>query len=292
MLVTLRFVDTSPDRNPLSDVRAAIYRNDELLVVAVSGEDGLAVADIEAGEYKVIVSCPTRMGYSVRNPYGFVIEEPSTFEIPIELFTRPVATKAGYCRCSGYLESVTGTPMRTDIVFTPVSVAALRHGALVLGGPVTVTSNDLGYCEVDLLRGGLYTARFSGSLPLSWWVRIPDSDSAPLPEVLMPIVSRVEFDRGNVKISIGEEVVIGVTVHYTSGLAVSGDVLGADWPVEFSTSADGVVSITRRGDGTIAVLGSAAGEASVSAVASAVDDPILSIPRPDAIQGVLVVTVE
>ena len=293
MILKLKFVDTSVDKNPLSDVSVLLYKDDAFVVSGVSGNDGYAIFDIAAGFYKAIVSCPTLSGYGVKNPYGITLsQDNTTYEIPIELFENPVATRNGYCRCSGFFESIYGRALKSAaILFKFVKSWNLRYGIGLLAEDFVVSIDDYGYADVELPRGAEFSVSIPGFYPFSWFIRVPDREWANLPDVLFPFVKRVEFEPAGLNISAGETKAVSVKMIYRSGLEIYGSEYEDDWPVSFKSSDETVAIAMRREDGSLSVSGLKQGTASISVVPNTSGDTIESFPPWTEVQGELSVVV-
>lgn len=220
MLLHILFVDTSPDENPLSDVVASFYKDNEFIVQTTSNEEGLTVVDLPAGKYLVIVSCPTRRGYRVNNPYQIELYEDSKYKIQIELFRYPVSDKAGYCRCSGFLEYPNGREAAyADFTLTPILLPNRLYDVAIYAEPVYVKAAANGYVSVDLIRKGFYQVSYP-NLPY-WAIVVPDRTWADISRVLFPRIVRIELQPTEITLRQGEMQEIKVFVHYDSGLTLS-----------------------------------------------------------------------
>jgi len=295
METTLRFVDNAVPPVRLQGVTVKIYVSGTLFRQGTSNADGeLLFDDIPAGDHRVVVGFPMNSGFQINNPYALeVTDEDALFTFPLSRVQDPVGD-AVMCCCSGYFFDTFGEPIEdASLRFRPVNAfnvysdAGFHSGVLMKEVYCKVLD---GYAEINLLRGYTYQVDVPWMRVNDWRITVPDDVSANLPLVLFPFVDSVSFDPEAVALDVGETETIDVSVLFTSGLVVSGESAGADWPVSFEVDHPEVVSITRRDDGSLAAVALQAGTARVTCVRADVDQPIQALPDP-GVGGHLDITV-
>ena len=210
------------------------------------------------------------------------------FDIQGETFTRPVATDARLCRASGFFKDGAGRPLLgLDIKLINQFKPAVVDGDGVMGERLDLRTDEDGYCQVDLYRGGEYLAWVqsiqaaeddpTGAIVFPREVVVPDRSSVNLVDLLFPIVDEITYTPPLVSIPVGseQEVVIVVTAsdhRVLEGYAVE-DVL---WEVE-----DPSIALLSCDEDTITVIGVAAG--STQLIPTRKDQTIVKVPAPAAL---------
>jgi len=159
----------------------------------------------------------------------------------------------------------------------------------VLGKLVTCGIED-GYGVLDLERGALYRVSVPWFNPASWEVWIPDRAWANLPDIVYPIPSSVAYTPSSLSMNVDDTMDVVVAVTYRSGLVLSGTTIGGDWPVEFTSSDESVVTVAENDDGTVTANTRSAGTATITAARTSTDDPIRLYADP-GVTGTLTVVV-
>ena len=86
-----------------------------------------------------------------------VLAAPATnlFDVVGEVFSPPLATDIRLCRCWGYFRDANGAPQKfLDMVFFSEFSPILVDDAGVIPRPVRVRTDENGFAQVDLIRGG------------------------------------------------------------------------------------------------------------------------------------------
>ena len=255
--------------DPLDGVLVRVYSGSTLVTSGTTGdganEDGERQFNLSAGSYTMRLSMSGN-GYSVASPQSFTVTgtpADDVFDIEVEVTTRPVATDANYCRCSGFVVDPNGAVVANyNVALILQDEPVLLGNDLVSGRRVQVTTNSLGYAVVDLIRDAVYRVEMDGYVGNEVYTRIPSLSSANLPDVLYQTVASVEFDPASLTVGVGETEDVEVTIRYRSGLALDLSEFDGDLPVSFSI-ADGDASIAIVDD-VLQITGVTAGTDTVS----------------------------
>jgi hypothetical protein len=217
-------------------------------VTAAVGPD--AVADVTlAGDtppipYTIRMSKPGvafdgSLGDSSKSPQQIsvispVLTLPNAFDVMGETFTRPTATNPRLCRCSGFFLDISGRPLPGLTVsfintFSPVVV----DSNAVMSSEASATTDQSGYIEIDLYRNGIYTAWVPGveakedlegtsGITFPRIVKVPNLNSANLPDLLFPVVASVAFGAPSVTVAPLEQAVLTPVVAASDGSILTG----------------------------------------------------------------------
>jgi hypothetical protein len=129
------------------------------------------------------------------------------FDVKGETFAMPVATDARLCRASGFFKDATGRPLEgLDISLINDFKPAIVDGYAVLGSKVELRTDEDGYVEVDLYRGGEYRAMVqsiqaaeadpTGAIVFDRELVVPDQASVNLVDLLFPVVEEITWTLG------------------------------------------------------------------------------------------------
>lgn len=206
------------------------------------------------------------------------------FNIQGETFTRPVAVDPRLCRASGFFKNAVGKPLAyLDIKLVNQFKPAVVDGNAVLGERIDLRSDEDGYIEVDLYRGGIYLAWVdsvqtaemdpSSAISFSREMVIPDQSSANLIDLLFPVVSEVTFDPDPVSLAVGADVEVEVEVKASDGRVLTGTALE---DVVY-TSADPTIASISVTATALTIHGEAAGTTEITAVRK--DQTVVVIPN-------------
>lgn len=206
-----------------------------------------------------------------------VLEAPSTnvFDVRGETFVdHPPASDSRLCRCSGYFRDPNGAPQKyLDMHFYPEFSPIVLEGSAVVPRELIQRTDESGYAQIDLIRGGCYRVTIEGMENEERFIRVPDLLSANLPDVLYSVVSRVVLDPpGPYTVAAGSELEVTPTVYDSAGTVLHGT--GQDdvnWTMSDRTFAN--VSV---GEFKLTIRGASAG--SVELKAERKDQSIIRIP--------------
>lgn len=210
------------------------------------------------------------------------------FDLRGETFTRPVATDPRLCRASGHFKDGAGRPLPgLDIKMINQFKPAIVDGDAIMGERLDLRTDEDGYCQLDLYRGGEYRAWVqsiqaaeddpTGAIVFPREVVVPDASSANLVDLLFPIVATVAYTPTTVSIAVGGEQEVTVVVTASDGRVLSGyapdDVL---WEIE-----DTSVATLQCNEDTLTIIGNAAGTTQL--VATRKDQTIVTVPAAAAL---------
>lgn len=169
--------------------------------------------------------------------------EVNTFDVNADVFEPPVSNDARLCRCWGYFRNPDGAPQRwLDMHIVPEFAPILLEDAAVVPRKVIIRTDENGYAQIDLIRGGCYQVTIEGQETQERYIRVPDLSSANLPNVLYPVVARVVFDPpGPWEVTTGTELEITPTVYDSAGAELTGT---GQNDVNWTSSNTSVVGLT------------------------------------------------
>jgi len=216
------------------------------------------------------------------------------FDVNGETFTLPVATDSRLCRASGFFKDATGRALESlDITLINDFKPAVVDGYGVLGSKVELRTDEDGYVEVDLYRGGEYRAMVqsiqaaeedpTGAIVFDRELVVPDRASVNIVDLLFPVVSEITWDPVSIDVGDTEEVVPVVTCsdfRTLEGTACE-DVLYemADTDIATVSVAADVLVITGISSGTTELT------------ATRLDQTVVAIPAVDIVGSPLSITV-
>lgn len=198
----------------------------------------------------------------------------NSFDVRAEIFVPPVSNDLRLCRCSGYFRDPDGSPQQyLDMHFYPEFAPIVMDGAGVVPRQFDIRTDENGYAQVDLIRGGCYRVTTEGMENEDRHIRVPDLSNSNLPDVLFAVVERVLLDPpGPYTLAIGDELEVTPVVYDSAGALLEGTAQGdVDW-----TTSDNTVAGLSVGQTTLTLRGVATGEAQL--VATRHDLSIIIIP--------------
>lgn len=211
----------------------------------------------------------------LEGPNGDPPAVPNAFDVVAESVVPPVATDPRLCRASGYFRDITGAPQRfLDIIFIGQFAPVLLEGAGVLSERRAIRTDDKGFTCVDLIRCAIYTATVEGFEDILREVKVPDSPSVNLPDLLFPVVQSVSFSpAGPFNLLVGDLLDVVPTVTSSSKVPLTG-VAAAD--VTWSTEDPTIATVDPAGD-KLVLRGVAAGTTKL--LAERLNKSIITLPE-------------
>jgi hypothetical protein len=263
--------------NPVPDVLVKVY--DEAGAVfftqAITGTDGKASFLLETLIYSMRFY-KFQVGFI--QPLHFeVLAAPETnvFDVPAEPFELPLATDPRLCRCSGFFRDMTGAPSRwLDMHIIPEFDPILLEGAAIVTGERHIRTDENGYVQVDLIRGGNYWVNLEamGADYLRRLCQVPDAASANFPDMLFPRVGEVVFDPADIAVAVDGVLEVTPTVYDSVGRPLVGINSDVAWSIE-----DPSVASLSIGPDKLTVTGRAVGSTNI--LAERIDTSIIVIPN-------------
>lgn len=207
---------------------------------------------------------------------GAAPDEPNEFVVYGETLTLPIASDPRLCRASGYFRDITGAPQRyLDLLFIGQFAPVLLEGAAVVSERRAVRTDDGGFVSIDLIRCAIYTATVEGLEDSLREVRVPDSPSVNLPDLLFPIVQSVSFDPpGPYSLAVGETLELTPTVVGSNKVPLTGVAYG---DVVWSTADPLVATVAPLTETTLELRGTGAGTTTL--LATRLDKSVIAIPE-------------
>ena len=232
-----------------------------------------------------------KFGVQVPQPQAFEVVEPSpgdplvqTFDVKATIFVPPIANDPRLCRASGYFRDVTGAPHAwLDIHIIGQFEPILLEGAGVLNERRAIRTDEDGFACIDLIRCAQYLATIQGHEDQQREIKVPDTPSVNLPDLLFPVVEEVSFDiSGPHSLSVGDTLVLTPNVMSSDRVEMVGTATGdAVW-----SSSDSTVFKVAVGQTTLELTALAAGSAELrlarrdKTIIRIPDTPIQGVPVP------------
>jgi hypothetical protein len=242
---------------------------------AISGADGIASFLLETLDYSMRFY-KFQVGFS--QPQLFTVlaaPEVNAFNVLAELFEMPIATDPRLCRCSGFFRDMTGAPSKwLDMHIIPEFEPIVLDDAAIITGERHVRTDENGYVQVDLIRGGNYYVNIEamGASYLRRLCQVPDQASANLPDMLFPVVERVVFDPDPISVAVDAELEIYPTVYDSAGRPLTGS---GSTDVRYTVEDSSIAGLT-VGPDKLVLRGVVAGATRI--LAERIDTSIIKIP--------------
>lgn len=269
--------DSTPQASPVEGVLVKVYNQAGNLFFTQGTTD-------TAGKVSFLLDTLTYTARFYKFQVGFsqpqvfeVLAAPATnqFDARAEVFGLPVALDARYCRASGFFRNVNGSPQRgVDLHFEGKFAPILVDGSAIVDTKDIIRTDENGYTQIDLVRGGEYFVVFQGLEDCPRDIKVPDLSSCSLPNLLFPIVGSVSFiPVGPFALTVGGTLDVVPTVADSAGVVlepVTGN-LDVNWRVEDTS----IASVAVTGD-KLTLRGIAAGTTNL--LAERKNQSIVSIP--------------
>lgn len=262
---------------PVPDVLVKVYdpTGATFFTQGITDADGKASFLLETLEYSMRFY-KYQVGFS--QPQLFEVlaaPEANVFDVLAEPFTLPIATDPRLCRCSGFFRDMTGAPSRwLDMHIIPEFDPILLEGAAIVTGERHIRTDENGYVQVDLIRGGNYWVNLEamGADYLRRLCQVPDAASANFPDMLFPRVGEISFDPDDISVAVDGSIEVTPVVYDSVGrplVGISSDVV---WSIE-----DPSIASLSVGTNKLTITGLAAGSTNI--LAERTDTSIIVIPN-------------
>lgn len=224
---------------------------------------------------------------SIRQPQRIVTATPgpgilNDFDVYAHVYAPPEAVDPRLCCCSGYFKRPDNSPaVGHDLDIIPQFDPLLVDGNAMLTERLHARTDQDGYAQVNLVRFGQYQVTVEGLEDQQRVITVPDAPSVNLPDLLFPVVERIEFDPpGPWTLVVGDlnDFVVKVKVYTSDGRVLPGSAIQ---DVRWAT-ADSTCAIVLPTSENITLRGLAAGTTEL--VPSRWDTSIVRIPN-TPIQG-------
>lgn len=297
--VLVRFFDDTDTF--ITQQYTSIVGSDAYAEVTLDGDNPANTYTIRLS--KTGVAFDGQLGEDSKTPQTVDVYSPPTaapdgddnyFDVQGQTFTRPVASDPRLCRCSGFFVDHSGRPLRDmDIHFValclnedqPPLTPTIVDGNAVMSDKIIARTDEDGYLQIDLFRGGHYSALVQSFEHSRRTILVPDAASVNLIDVLFPVVSEITFDPDPAGIAVNSFVDITLTVKSSDGQTL--DPLSRD--VVFASSDPSVATIQLLDTGKLRIFGVESGSTTITAERS--DTSIISVPEQPVTYSPLDVTV-
>jgi hypothetical protein len=190
-----------------------------------------------------------------------------------QTYHRPAATDPRLCRASGFFKRGDGQPYPyLDLLFIPTFKPTIVDGDGIIAGTITGRTDENGYFEIDLYRGGIYHVTMEGLEDIPREVEVPYLSSINLIDLLFPVVSSVSFDPTSIHVSPGAFAEVFPMVIGSDGRVLEG-AAGSD--VLYNVLDTAIAGVTVKSD-RIIIQGVAAGSTELDVMRK--DTSIVLIP--------------
>lgn len=234
-------------------------------------------------------------GGSIVSPQAIEVYSPpasaptgaNNFVITASMFTLPPATNIRLCRASGYVWGPNGKPRRgIDMHFIPCFNPLVVDDVGILGERVATNTDEDGYAQTDLLRGGEYLATIESHENIQRHVVVPDRNSININNLLFPIVVDIDFTpAGPWALAVDGELEITPVVTASDFRVL--ETTAAD-DVQYATDDPDIADVT-VGASTITIRGISPGTTQLRVTRT--DESIVYVPDPGIDGGVVTITV-
>ncbi len=199
---------------------------------------------------------------------------PNEFDVEAEVVTPPVATDPRLCRASGHFRDITGAPHRfLDIIFIGAFAPVLLEGAGVLSERRAIKTDEEGFACIDLIRCAIYRMTVEGYEDIQREVRVPDTPSVNLPDLLFPVVQSVSFSpAGPLSLPTGSLLDVVPTVTGSNKVPLTGTAVP---DVIWSTEDEAIATVSATAD-KLVIKGVSAGTTKL--LAARRNTSIITIP--------------
>lgn len=203
---------------------------------------------------KVKVAFDGSLGDDSKSPQLIEVYTPATaspsgtndFTVKGKVFEHPVATDPRLCRASGFFRRADGGPYpNLELIFTPRFKPAIVDGDSVMWGDIHTRTDEDGYVEIDLFRGGEYSVEVETLEDCQRQVVVPDTASENLIELLFTVVDEVSFNPTSVSLPVGSSQQVVPTVVATDQRVLEG---AAGGDVEYTVEDTTVASVSVQND--------------------------------------------
>jgi len=284
--------EQSPTPDPIENVLVRVFNAAGDTFISQDYTDASGIADFTLdgddppNEYqirlsKIGVAFDGSLGDDSKSPQLIEVYSPATaspsgtndFTVQGQTFSRPVATDPRMCRASGFFRRSDGSPYANlDLIFTPRFKPAIVDGDSVMWGDIHTRTDEDGYLEIDLFRGGEYSVEVESLEDCPREVVVPDTSSENLVELLFPIVETVVFDPTSLTMSVGDAEDVVPTVTGSDQRVLEGTA-AADVTYEIADPDIASVSVE---DEKLVITGLAAGTTQLDV--SRTDESIVVVP--------------
>lgn len=299
---------------PVNDVHVSVHPSGggEAIASGTTGaapnqEGSVSLGDLEAGTYEIHITpaLPAKLQNGSLQEIEVSGVATNVFDVMVDTSPLEASPDDHFCRCSGTFKDPYGNPVPyLKIHISEGSLPQLIHYSgqdinhAIVPKSLVITTDTDGFVSVDLLRGQVYSVYMEGYENLIRQIEIPDLSASPLPDVIFPTISSIEYTHEedgllniqtpSVSLSVGETIALRVETVHRSGVRVSGLVSAS---IDLDDDSKELVAVTLQGD-FLVITGVQAGAASFTVSLNSPEEGygITSYPA-IALQGDLSVTI-
>lgn len=302
---TVKFYITDQSANPILGVLVRVFDSTGATFITQDytvdvGGDAVAEVTLDGDdppiEYtirlsKTGVAFDGSLGDDSKSPQSVEVYSPAAaaptgkndFDLQGETFERPTATDPRLCRASGFFKDGAGRPLANlDIYLINQFLPAIVDEAGVVGERLDMRTDEDGYVQVDLYRGGEYRAMVqslqaaeadnTGAIVFPREIVVPDRSSVNIVDLLLPIVAEVTWDPASVSVPAGDTLDLTPTIKSSDYRELTGIASG---DVSYEVEDTDIATVECQAD-KLVVTGVAAGTTNL--VVSRLDESIVKIP--------------
>jgi len=297
--------EQTPTPDPIESVLVRVFDATGTTFITEDYTDALGIADFTLdgddppNEYQIRLSktgvaFDGSLGDDSKSPQLIEVWTPAAsspsgtndFEVQGQTFSRPVATDPRLCRASGFFRRADGSAYpHLDLIFKPLFRPAIVDGDSVMWTSINTRTDEDGYLEIDLYRGGEYSVVVESLEDDPRSVVVPDASSVSLIDLLFPVVAQVVFDPTSLAMSEGDSEEVTPTVTASDLQELTGT---APDDVEYTSSDEDVATVSVRDD-VIIVTAVGAGSAQIDVARK--DESIVIVPDSGITYTALSITV-
>jgi uncharacterized protein YjdB len=257
--------EQSPTPDPIENVLVRMFNAAGDVFISQDYTDVLGIADFTLdgddppNEYTIRLSkqgvaFDGGLGDDSKSPQLIEVYTPpagspsgtNDFTVRGQTFTRPVATDPRLCRLSGFFRRSDGEPYAwLDFRFKPCFKPAIVDGDGVLWGTIDARTDEDGYIEIDLFRGGEYRVLVETLDDDERLIVIPDVSSENIVEILFPVVETVVFLPASLLLAVDDSEEVVPTVTASNQQVLEGT---AQQDVEYTSSDEAVAIVAVQND--------------------------------------------
>jgi hypothetical protein len=146
-----------------------------------------------------------RPGVLFQGPKNIAVIEPldvgqtNKFDVSgADAFNLPLSNSSYTCRCTGLFVDIRGLPIRNAMVRfsakSDLQSPKVWNASMVASDSLEIRTDDNGMVSVDLLRTGEYDVTFYGESDLIWCIKIPNTCSVNLIDLIHPYPVALDWD--------------------------------------------------------------------------------------------------
>lgn len=276
--VTLVVADDQIPANALEDVVVRVFSEDGLTFVTqgLTDADGELVLELDEATYWARFF---KLGYQFESRLTVEVDagaSSNTFDVEaVDLTILPPSTVPSLCKASGYVRGPDLAPKAgIRLVFSLTGKPRIVAGQVMVVQDLITVSDEDGWVEVELVRGGVYDCVVDGMDDSVFRVVVPDRTSVALTELVWPYIASLTYSIDDVtvdevEVAAGESTTVTATTQLSSGVTTPYEL--DDGTTRSTASwihldiADPTVASFTLSDDVLTITGIAAGTTEITA---------------------------